>query len=965
MPSPATTQRPILLRLALLLASLAALTGCAANRTASLVARPLAADGAAPDVAGVALSGAGGEWLDLTFAARGDATAVRVLPLTGERGESIPLETRLYRVVDVPADLNHAAYLRLHGGDGRLASLPRVLVPLDRAGDGWTLPPGDGETRLWLDLRLPPGLARGRWRTAVRAVGPGGGTLAELPVTVQSHGFDLPDRPRLAVVGELPWDRLGALWPADFGDVSPRLLSRTDPASRAAVGRLDALVALARADRVTATVPDLAPIVKWPAGRPPEIFWDAYDALVRPWLAGLDFAGWPLPRMEKLAGYSDAARRDYWRAAFSHLDGTGVLDKGVARLGRNDVDADAPAARREAGLTPAEQLRLCAEAGRVAGAYNAGRIAVPVAGDEVRFTGPDNPGLFPPEQAGRLMIRGDGPVVDRPARPWPAGLPEPMRYLDLHAPTPAPVAGPGATEADLRLWGWLAFLRNATLLDLGDALPAGDPARPVDPTRLAWFYPGAAFGHDGPVPTVQLKWLRRLEQDYEYLMLAADHAEEPFARVVARTLVRPVRVEAGQSMSPLLPLIGGTPQDAAWRDGLALVADRIAAATPGLRGSLPPRFAVDLTNRTTAWLFPRERPAAVVTTTRWDLGRDDETGDARLFLRAGVSVYNPSDARPEGMTLGFAALPGGNDPLAANGPWRTPGTNPLPPVATYEVGQFTLGASAPVRDLAGGLLLSGQVPMRVSVRDEAAGGVFTAEAVAPVAVLDARAEPPTVDGLLGEWSGNEAIVDGPMVQMHSRPALQSGRIERGAQAAQAFVAWTDAGLHVAFKLPGVPTAAGVVRQSKNFVDTEFGRVWGEDACELLIQPVWSRPQGPAVEGPLLLVVCKPDGAFARRRGDRRRQVEPWQNFESGLRYAATVDAGGVWRAEVTLPWQALRTAGLDAGGVPDLLRFNLAHHDGQSGQSTSWAGPVDSGSDESFTGALVLRRDGKAGFSDQ
>ena len=467
----------------------------------------------------------------------------------------------------------------------------------------------------------------------------------------------------------------------------------------------------------------------------------------------------------------------------------------------------------------------------------------------------------------------------------------------------------------MRLWGWLAFLRDATLVDVGDALPASaDPKRPIDPTQIVWFYPGESFGQSGPVPTVQLKWLRRLEQDYEYLRLAADRSEEPFARVVARTLVRPVRVEPGQSVDPLLPLMAGTPQDGAWREGLSLVADKVAIATPALRQVLPPRFVTDHTNRTTAWLFPRERPAAVVTATRWDLGRD-ATGDARLFLRAGVSVYNPSDARPEGFTLAFATMPGGDSPFG-NGPWKSPGAAKLPPVATYEVGGFTLNASALVRDLAGGFLLSGQAPMRLSVRDEAGGGVSTAEAVAPAAVLDERAEPPRVDGLLGEWSGNEAIIDGPMVQMHARgrPPKRPNRPAARSPPKPSSAGPTQA-CSVAFKLPGVPTGKNVVRQSKNFVETEFGRVWGEDACELLVQPVWLQAGDP-VAGPLLLVVCKPDGAFARRRGDRREQAQPWQNFESGLRYAATTDAQGVWRAEVTLPWDALRPAGLDVPPVP-------------------------------------------------
>jgi hypothetical protein len=145
--------------------------------------------------------------------------------------------------------------------------------------------------------------------------------------------------------------------------------------------------------------------------------------------------------------------------------------------------------------------------------------------------------------------------------------------------------------------------------------------------------------------------------------------------------------------------------------------------------------------------------------------------------------------------------------------------------------------------------------------------------------------------------------------------------------------------------------------TRNFVETEFRRVWNEDVCELLLQPVWQQA-GEPVEGPLLHVVCKPDGAFARRRLDRRTAAEPWQTFESGMRYAATVDEQGIWRAEVTLPWSALAQAGIQQPGAgrPPLLRFNLSHHEGKTGQSASWAGPVDFGADDRFTGALILRQ---------
>jgi len=70
----------------------------------------------------------------------------------------------------------------------------------------------------------------------------------------------------------------------------------------------------------------------------------------------------------------------------------------------------------------------------------------------------------------------------------------------------------------VRLWAWLAFLRQAGLIQWTNVLPNYDnPDQPADPSDLIWFYPGSWFGVDDPVPTVQLKWVRRAQQDFEYL----------------------------------------------------------------------------------------------------------------------------------------------------------------------------------------------------------------------------------------------------------------------------------------------------------------------------------------------------------------------------------------------------------------------------------------------------------------
>ena len=110
-----------------------------------------------------------------------------------------------------------------------------------------------------------------------------------------------------------------------------------------------------------------------------------------------------------------------------------------------------------------------------------------------------------------------------------------------------------------RVWAWLAFLRHLDLVGVkqpfeqnfvlwNSVLPSTNlPDQSADPGELAWFYPGQWFGVDMPVPTIQLKWLRRAQQDYEYLILAQSRGEAINALQLARVLTKPVELSPGQT----------------------------------------------------------------------------------------------------------------------------------------------------------------------------------------------------------------------------------------------------------------------------------------------------------------------------------------------------------------------------------------------------------------------------------
>ncbi len=130
---------------------------------------------------------------------------------------------------------------------------------------------------------------------------------------------------------------------------------------------------------------------------------------------------------------------------------------------------------------------------------------------------------------------------------------------------------------------------------------------------------------------------------------------------------------------------------------------------------------------------------------------------------------------------------------------------------------------------------------------------------------------------------------------------------------------------------------------------------------MLVQPVYVNNS----LGPLLHVVVKPNGSsWVERKLNPKAHANPWEPFEStGIRYVAAVAAAaavangadaakGKWTGELAIPWKILNDPNL---GMPTLLRFNFSQHRTATGESASWAGPVDFGRDDAFTGVLYLR----------
>ncbi len=894
-----------------------------------------------------------GGWSDVTLRVVLSGQSTRpVLRLPAfARGRSVSA-VNAYQVLPAPVNFDTAAYVRQSGEAGGVRAVPRVLLPLAIRPDGTidlaaardpehptarpTRPPTGGPVLVRVEVRAATDAPAADTDGAFDLLdGPRGDVLGTVPVTLSVADLTLPAVPRLRVTARVDWATLAADRPAAYADVVPRLLSRRDPACAAAVADLDAYQRLAHEHRLDLSVDRVQPIVKWPAGRPPAVDWTDFDAVAGPWLDGSAFADgrpagfWPLPSPDGLDGFDAPARAQYWAAAAAHFD-------------RRAWPGVHPAVLRPESAGPpteADALILSAEARLLLDAAPDVSALLPLRADQLRLASATNRSLLSPVTTRRLLTRTAADVRDVTAPAPAADAAPPARYLDATdagGVDGAVFHGTG-DEQDVRSAGWLAFLRDATVVTCGRPLPstaAAASAVPVD--EVPWFYPGSWYGVDGPLPTLQLKWLRQAEQDYEVLRAAADAGDGPAAAATCRLIVKPVDVDG--PATPVLSLLGGVTAPHACGDTRDLLLDRAVADRHAAPGGVTPS---DL--RTARWFNAHQRPTAFATGVAWTWASDDADGPAgRITARVGVDVYDPADpvagpAEPTGRTLQWETA-GGWDPH--------PPAVDVPAIPACGVRPVTTAARFDLERAGPAPAHAGEPPAVLSLVD---GSSVNCPLVLPVATCDRLTRPVTLDGVLDDWYPTDAaLLKQPLVRMSSRPAVQAGEARPADHPTTLYTGWTGEDLYVAFAVAGV--RAGGVRSARNFVQYQDGRAWGEDLCEATIQPLYVDD----TLGPTLHVVLKLGGEWVERQGTDGA----WHPFEgAALRYAATVDPDtGTWRGEVAIPWQSLAVPGR---GRPSLLRFNFGQHVDATGESATWAGPCDRSRQAEMAGLLVLREVGK------
>ncbi|MGN6725923.1 MAG: hypothetical protein ACTHLZ_08400 [Tepidisphaeraceae bacterium] len=882
------------------------------------------------------------------------------LPVLGNGGRGLDASVyRAYQLLPVPLDVDRAGFVRQTGASTTTKNVPRALLPLQITDGRIDLTqlrdprkPADFQAKglasgqpllVWIDVHIPVTAPPGHFdgQLFLSSGDPKSPAIAALRAGIDIYDFVLPDDRHLNMVGEVQWDSLQRFWPDRFEVIRPRLLSRLDPNQKAAIKTLDQLMSLAQEHRVQIHVPRLQPTVKWPSGQPVQIDWQDYDSLVAPWLSGDAFAdhvplgAWALPKIDFLDNIPAAARLEYYAAAAAHFDQRDWL-----RVSPVVLSKDSPG---RASVT--ERLLYSAEASRILRAHPRVRVRVPLQSDEIQLAGDSNPNLIDAAATGRLNCVAPGLISSSSMEQWPANLQKPQFWLRTDLAGLIPYVGAGGDETDVRVWSWVAFLRHANAIQWDNALPKEpDLSTPADPTELTWFYPGSWFGVDDVLPTVQLKWLRQAQQDYEYLLLAEQRGSLLNVLPMARLLAKPVEIQPGQAPDPTYSLLIGTASHDAWHSAKPLIARIIESRGPGIT---PDENAIAALNLDTLrWMEPLERPVILPRTTQWTVGAPPpgEIGPW-VNLRLGIDLYNASDTTPVQNELGYEKLIAG---------WEVqPQPVQIPKLLMYQVArQYLTARLDPSR-----ITPNRAFPVAVAYRSGETGQTTPMGLVAPVSRTVRRVAPLSINGSLDDWTGDDALLLGPLVKMMDRPSVQAHSLNYAASASELYSGWTDDKFLFAFRVEGLGKSTGVLA-ARNFIDYQDRRAWGEDVCQIIAQAMYD----DGSTGPLVHIAVKPGGnLWVERQLDPKTHVEPWQDFESGVRYASTAE-GQVWRGEMSIPWKALidpdKTAEMQRQGkpnVPTMLKFNFIQHKRDTGESSSWAGPIDYGRSDAFTGVLVLK----------
>ncbi len=846
--------------------------------------------------------------------------------------QSLPLTSvSAFQIVPMPVNLNRAAVARQTGAAlSSRSSVPRALVPLAMQSGrvDTSRISSESDVQMWVDVDVLADAKPGIYNVSVDLIDVASDeSLATANVRLTVYDFSLPEERHLALASQLNWDDLQRLWPSQFEAITPRLLSRDDPRHAAAIKTLDELMALANAHRLNPIASRLQPTVKWPAGSLPQIDWSEYDALVNPWIGSSAY--WPLPVPDFLNNFDVASRTAYWRLAAVHFDQNDWLPRASVLLNPTS------SGRVQSG----EQIMMSADVAQILAAHSRIRVTAPLELDQLQLAKDESSNLIPPASASRLQAVAAPLVSDAPTRSWPSETPRPSLWLRTDQPDVTAHVGAASDEQDVRSWAYLAHLRSAQMIMWPPALPSHPATEIAEESEFVWFYPGQWFGIDKPVPTLQLKWLRRAEQDFEYLWLARQRGETINPLILSRLICKPVELAPGQPADPAYALLTGTSNANTWTELQKIIAESILTRSGS--NKLDAQKKNELSINTLRWRQSQEQPLLIPRGINWLWDTLSDRSGSSLDVRVNLDLYNPAADTPDPNTLQWTVMPPG---------WVVrPQVQPAPPLPQFKVRRISVEGRFDLEKLQAG----SRRPIELTFTNGYTKRRSTIRLSLPVAMSLRRESRLMIDGSLEDWDPDDALADGPLVQMLSVPAIQQQALRYATTPSQVYSNWSDENFYVGFKLAGAQQTE--VKSMRNFVNYDLRRAWGEDLCQILVQPLYIDNS----VGPVLHVVCKPGGQWIERKMDPRINADPWLPVEgAAVRYASTLD-GPVWRGEVAIPWKIIDDP---RRGHATLLRFNFIQHKNATGESASWCGPVDFARDEQMMGLIHLREPNTPGM---
>ncbi|MGC9454830.1 MAG: hypothetical protein ACP5HU_08180 [Phycisphaerae bacterium] len=816
---------------------------------------------------------------------------VSVSELSGDDGSKLSAEdVDTYRVLPVRVT-DYPAWFLLRSAD---PPAPRdyydVLVPdgSDAAGEPWDVAPGERFVA-WVDIRVPRDTPPGLYRGTV-TLSAANRMSKQFQLELEVHDFVLPDSRVLPAVGGFDHrDVFRRLGDEDQRNYVPPRLDRRDEDVREGLTAVRELMRLARRHRLDLFERTMHPVLKRDSRGAARLDWDDYDAIVTPYLDGSAFEDgepvpfWPVPLH---AGWPDAG--NYGGAGSDqHLDVVAELAQRIAEHLRPEETSEQRWIYWPVRETSQPAHHLEQEMARAAEALGGLSLLSTLPPETLgsRSARPAEmaapPGeFFDPDLGGQARTGGLGGV-----------------WLTPGVPPYAPSLHVAAPAADVRAMAWVAMRYGAEGLLIPDVLgwSEGDSS-----CRL--FYPGPAYGAEGPLPSARLKRLRRGLEDAAACDLLRQRGREGVARAVANTLIRHAGVEAADHYY-MDARLDGWPEDAGtWHRAGRLLAQEVRVALNGREVS-----ERDFLRQRVSWRLLMDRTRSVRLERVSSNVRPAQDGRWRAEMLLDFS--NPL-AWPVEITVGNIRTPQGWTLADDSENSLELDTNQRGTLRVAMVGEGV--AATP----------DGKLPVELTL--DMPGEPRELRTAVPLLIVPTVRRPPRIDGSLRDWplaQGNAAAG----FRLIGRRGLSGDGL--ATQTTLAMVTRDAENLYFAFRCAEADIEEMLVYPD-NRLRHQQAIPFGEDLVEVTLDPAF-KASGPE---DLYHMAVKANGVVHSARGapgDPLHSQRPWAAGAT----AAVDTFDNHWVVELAVPLSAF---GED--GDATFWGVNFSRFASRKAEASSWTG---------------------------